>query len=286
LIPTHLFKSLRWVASLILVSLAAGVYYAFAIIWPTQVAVLYGDGDIIWNGLVSSLLSIAFVTGQVFGGLVARRLGHTKIQSIVVFAIGGILLACVATSTPDNPKTTMALIFLGAFFVAWTETLALANATLLIHDQREIGIGGGLATTSRAFISAICQAVYTTIFSNRLPASIANKVPSALISAGLPASSVPQFLAAITAGTGFSAVPGISDSITAAGLRAYQVANANAYRTVYLSTIAFTSVGLICAFFTTDMDEFMSNKVAVTLANEDNEFGKRLDEEKVVSEHT
>jgi MFS family permease len=282
LMPAHLFKSVPWIASLLLVSISAGVYYAFAIIWPAQVAVLYGDGNPIWIGLVSSLLSIAFVTGQVFGGLVARLIGHTKIQSIVVFFTGGTFLGCMAVSTPDNPKTAMTLLFLGAFFVGWNETIALANATLLVRDQREIGIGGGLATTTRAFISAILQAVYTTIFSNRLTTNITEKVPSALISAGLPANSVAQFLSAISVGTAsaFNAVPGISDTITAVGLRAYKIANSEAYKTVYLSTIAFTAIGLICAFLTTDMDEFMSDKVAVTLANEDNEFGRRLDMER------
>jgi MFS family permease len=287
LTPPHLFKSVRWIASLLLLSIAAGVYYAFALIWPTQVAVLYGNGNTLWIGLVSSLLNIGIVTGQVVGGLLTRAIGHTKMQSIVIFLLGGISLACTAVSTPDNPKTAMALMFLGAFFVGWVETIALANATLLVRDQREIGVAGSLATTSRAFISAILQAVYTTIFSNRLPTTIAANVPSALTAAGLPASSVQQFLAAIVAGSAatIKAVPGVSDAITAAGLHAYKVANAEAYKTVYLSTIAFSVIGLISAFLTTDMDDFMSDKVAVTLANEDNEFGKRLDmERKVASE--
>ncbi|KAF2429035.1 MFS general substrate transporter [Tothia fuscella] len=287
LMPPHLFKSLRWIASLLLVSIAAGVYYAFAIIWPSQVAILYGNGNILWVGLVSSLLSIGIVTGQVVGGLVARRIGHTQMQSIVIFLLGGTFLACMAVSTPDNSKTIMALLFLGAFFVGWVETIALTNATLLVHDQREIGIAGSLATTARAFISAILQAVYTTILSNRLPVTIAAQVPSALVAVGLPASSIPQFLAALSAGTTTvtNSVPGITEAISTVGVRAYKMTNAEAYKTVYLSTIAFTVVGLVCAFFTTDMDEFMSDKVAATLANENNKLGRRLDmERKVVNE--
>lgn len=50
LIPLRLFKDGRWVVACVLLGLGAGVYYAFAIIWPMQVAVLYNDGSLTYLG--------------------------------------------------------------------------------------------------------------------------------------------------------------------------------------------------------------------------------------------
>ena len=284
LLPMHLFKSGRWLASCVLLGIGAGVYYAFAIIWPMQAAVLYGNGDAIWTGLASSIVGLAIITGQVVGGFVARQIGHAKLQCTAMFVIGGAFLGCMALSTPDNQNTAIALLFLGCFFIGWNETICLANSTLLVHDQREIGIAGGMAGTIRAFLSAIFVAIYTTILSNRLTSTVSEQVPAAVVSAGLPSSSVAGFIAAISAGTpdAFKAVPGLTDAITAIGLRAYKVANADAYRTVYLSTIAFSVLGIFLTFFAPNTEEFMSDQVAATLANEDDAFGGAKDLERKV----
>ena len=159
---------------------------------------------------------------------------------------------------------------MGCFFIGWNEVICLANATIILHDQQEIGVAGGVAGSIRGAISAISLSVYTAVLSNRLPQTIATEVPPALVGAGLPASSVESFLGAITIGTpaAFQAVPGITAKIIAVGVRAYQVANAEAYRTVYLSTIAFSGLGFILSFFAANTESLMLNSVAATLHGE------------------
>jgi hypothetical protein len=128
-----------------------------------------------------------------------------------------------------------------------------------------------MAGSVRSAISAVLTAVYTSILSNRLSAEVTKQVPSALTEAGLPSSSVTSFLTALTTGTqqALQAVPGITNQIIAVGTRAYQEANADAYRTVYLSTIAFSGLGLILTWFAPNTDKFMNNKVAATLNRKD-----------------
>lgn len=94
LIPVHLFKNGPWVASVTLLGLGAGVYYAFALVWPSMVAVEYSNGDPIYGGLVSSLHGCAIIAGQLVGGVLAKPMGHVKITCIVTYLCGGILLAC------------------------------------------------------------------------------------------------------------------------------------------------------------------------------------------------
>jgi hypothetical protein len=184
--------------------------------------------------------------------------------------------------TADNKSTEIALIYMGCFFIGWNETICLANATIILHDQQEIGVAGGVAGSIRGAVSAICLSVYISVLTNRLTETIAATVPGALVGAGLPSSSVVDYFQAITVGTpsAFAAVPGINPHIIAVGTRAYQVASANAYRTVYLSTIAFSILGLILTAFATNTDSLMLNSVAATLHGEATGSAKNVDDEK------
>lgn len=161
----------------------------------------------------------------------------------------------------------MALIFIGCFFIGWNESICLTNSTILVRDQREIGVAGGTAGSVRAALSAVFTAIYTSILSNRLTETVASEVPSTLTDAGLPSSSVADFLEALTAGTSsaLEAVPGVTDQIIAVGTAAYKHANSDAYRTVYLSTIAFSGLALILALFAPNTDKLMTGQVAATL---------------------
>ena len=276
LMPMQLFLNGRWTAATILLGLGAGVYYAFAIVWPTQCAVLYATDDPMYVGYISVLVGIGFITGQVAAGLLARSIGKTRYQCMVAFLVGGIFLGCAATVTPDNKATQIALIYIGCVFIGWNESICLSNCAILVHDQREIGVAGGLAGSVRSIISSILQAVYVSIFTNRLSSTIPAEVPPALIKAGLPETSIVGFMTALTSGSAFSEIPGITEGIIAIGLRAYKQANADAYRTVYLSTIAFSAVAVILTWFAPNTDHLMTGQVAATLHNQ----GKTDDEEK------
>jgi len=162
---------------------------------------------------------------------------------------------------------------MGCFFVGWVENVCLSLTTIALNDQSEIGTGAGVAGSVRAAISAISSAVYSAVLSNRLSQTISSEVPSALINAGLPATSVADFIAAIAVGTpaAFGKVVGITDTITTVGLKAYKVANADAYRTVFLTTIAFSGLALVLSFFVPNVEERMTNDVAATLHNRGDE---------------
>lgn len=178
--------------------------------------------------------------------------------------------------------TTIALIFLGCYFIGWNESICLANSTILVKDQREIGVAGGTAGSVRAAICAVLVAIYVSIMTNRLGETIPAQVPPAVIDAGLPASSVPQFLLAFTlGGDAFAAVPGITDRILAIGTRAYQDASADAYRTVYLATIAFSGLAIILTWWAPNTDDLMSGKVAATLHHEAGMSDEKAAEESV-----
>jgi hypothetical protein len=162
---------------------------------------------------------------------------------------------------------------MGCFFVGWIENVCLSLTTIALNNQSEIGTAGGVAGSVRAAISAVSAAVYSAVLSNRLSQTISTHVPAALLAAGLPATSVPGFIAAIALGTpaAFAKVDGISEPITVAGLKAYKLANMDAYRTVFLTTIAFSGVALVLSFFVPNVEERMTGDVAATLHNRGDE---------------
>ena len=234
-----------------------------------QAAVLYSDGkDLTYTGGISNVVGIGISSGQIVGGLLAKPIGKTKIQCMVVFLVGGIFMACAAIATPETKSLAISMIFLGCFWIGWNESVCLTNATICVHDQREIGVAGGMAGSIRAAICAVVVAVYTTTLTNRLGTTIPARVPPAVIGAGLPEASVPGFIGALTTGD-FSSVEGVTEQIIAVGVRAYKWANAEAYRTVYLTTIAFTGVAVILTFFAPNTEKYMTGQVVATLANED-----------------
>jgi hypothetical protein len=200
---------------------------------------------------------------------------------MVVFFLGAVFFGCAATVSPDNKSTQIALIYIGCCFIGWNESVCLTNTTILVKNQQEVGIAGGAAGATRSVISAVLTAVYVSVFTNRITETISTEVPPALVAAGLPASSVPGFLVAFTNGTAaaFNAVPGISPSIIAAGARSYKVASADAYRTVYLVTIAFSGLGVLLTWFAPNTEKYMTNNVAATLhqSNADPAFNEKTE---------
>lgn len=176
-------------------------------------------------------------------------------------------------------------MFLGCFWIGWNESVCLANTTICLSDQREIGIAGGLGASIRAAICAVLVAVYTTILSNRMTETTATRVPPALVKAGLPESSVADFLGVVsTAGVlapsdAYASVQGVSDSIINVGVRAYKLANVDAFRTVYLSTIAFSGLAIILTFWAPNTEEYMSDNVAATLGQDGGSAGQAAGKE-------
>ena len=168
----------------------------------------------------------------------------------------------LATSTPETSTRSAIFVFIASAFVGAVELLVSTTSTLCIDDQREIGTATGAAGSWRSLISTICSTVYTVILSNRLAQTIPAAVPDALIAAGLPEASIAGFMAGLTSGS-FTGVQGVTPSIIAAGVAANAHAYNEAYKTVWLSTIAFTGLGIILSFFLPNLNHMLTGEVAV-----------------------
>ena len=266
LVPMELFKNVPWTAATILSGLGASVYYAMAIVWPAMVTAVYGDAaDAMTNSVLASLMGLGICLGEVIGGSVAKKLGYIKWQCVGMVILSGVFIAATASSTPDTKVRASVFVFIGTIAVGWAESLAITTVTLTIWDQTRLGSASGLAGSIRFFISCISSTIYNIVLNNRMKTTVSTIVPKALVEAGLPTSSVPKFMADLAIGSSFTDVPGITNQIIAIGVRANKVAYANAYSTVFLTSIAFTGIALISALMLPDVDALLSSKVASTL---------------------
>lgn len=201
-----------------------------------------------------------------------------------MITLGTFLLGLTAICTPETPKTAMALIMLATTFIGWNEALVLPICTIAIRDQKEIGTAAGIAGSSRSAISTVASTVYSVVLTARVTETLSTQLPAKLIAAGLPMSSVAQYMTAIAAGGSealLSQVQGLTPEILAQGATAYRYAYADAYRTIFLVSLAFGGLAILVSFFIPDIDALMSGKVAATLSGREKSSGVGEDEKAV-----
>lgn len=121
LVPMHIFSNYSWNASVILTGLGASVYYAFAIVWPSMVAVLYSDGGVMGAAWLSSLVGLCITIGQIVGGFSGKKIGHLKWQCVVGIILGAVCFGAMATCGVGTMARASALLSFGVFFIGWTE---------------------------------------------------------------------------------------------------------------------------------------------------------------------
>lgn len=168
--------------------------------------------------------------------------------------------------TPSNQNTVVILLSLGGFALGWVDAICLTSLSVTLKDQRLIGTGVGVATSMRTVISTAAATIFTAILSNRLASTVPSVVPPALLKAGLPESSISKFVTLLSSSPDkLGSVSGANATIIEAGLVAFKDANAQAYSTVYLSTLAFSGLGVIFSFVTPKIETLLTDEVSVRL---------------------
>ncbi|EPE10880.1 trichothecene efflux pump [Ophiostoma piceae UAMH 11346] len=272
LVPVHLFRNRAWNSATVLSGIGASMYYAFAIVWPTMCGLMWArEDDPMYAPWLSTFVGMFIVAGEIVGGILASHIRHLKWQCLLGALLGGLFFAVTTTCSPETKVRACVLVSLGVFFLGWMESLSISLVTLTAKDQGNLGSSGGLAGSIRFFISSIASTVYTVVLRARSAVTIPAAVAPAVEKAGLPASSVASFIDGFTTGS-FANVTGLTDDILAVGTKAYFEGNFNAYRTVFLVTLAFTGLACIAGIMLpNDIDKYLTNRVHVTLHQGQNE---------------
>lgn len=198
--------------------------------------------------------------GQICAGAIVKWGGNVRYWIIFsTFAMVG-FVAALASLTPETKNTGIALTILGPFFVGFIELTSLALAPLFCNPA-DIGLASGLLASIRSAGGSIAVAVYSSILQNRLQTTLPANIGQAAIAAGLPSTQVPALVAAVKAGK-LAAFPGMTAQLRNAVTRALPEAYAEAFKTVYLSSLGFGAIALVACLFAKYDQVLLSDEVA------------------------
>lgn len=286
LLPVRLFKIPNIVACVFVGSTMQMVWLALNVFWPIQINALFSE-DQVTIGLISCTTGIALTAGELIFAPLFRALGHLKWQVVTASIITTVFCAAMAGLTERSEKTGIAFTILAGLAVGWIELVTIV-ITGLVAPPNDIGVAQGFFSSIRQVFGTIagkfrappvlqssclitkCSptvSVFLAIYGNRLTTTLPQEIVPAVEAAGLPSSSVSERFVAITNGTSAALgnVPGMNESVMEALGVATKHAYAQAFQTVYLSTLAFTGVGLVAAFFVVDVDHYLTNYVNKTI---------------------
>jgi hypothetical protein len=129
-----------------------------------------------------------------------------------------------------------------------------------------IGVAMGIITTSRYVGGSVGSTIYQVILSNQLTDNLGKNVAAALAKAGLPLADIPAVAGALALGDQNSpALANASPAILGEGILALKMTYVDAFKIIYLTSIAFGVLGTICAAFSRNIGEFLTNKVDVEM---------------------
>jgi len=150
----------------------------------------------------------------------------------------------------------------------------------LVCEPGDIGLASGFLAALRQIFGTIASmldvlfcytlanfilaTIYVTILTNRLKTTVPDNVIPAAKEAGLPATSFESLFTALASGTAaaLEKVPGITTKIISAVGEAMKTADSQAFKTVYLTSIAFGGLSIIAALCASNVDEKLTNNVA------------------------
>lgn len=230
-------------------------YYSAVLLWPQQVRALFTK-DIEYGGWLSCTVAAATALGETSAGIIVHWGGNVRYWLIFsTFAMVG-FVAALASLTPSDKNTGIALTVLGPFFVGFIELAALALAPLYCRAE-DIGLASGLLASIRSAGGSVAVAVYSTVLSNRLLTTIPANIIPAAESAGLPASQGGALYAAYKGGNLTAFPPAVQTAVAGALPEAY----AQAFKTVYLASLGFGGIAILGCLFSKDATEYLTDKV-------------------------
>lgn len=77
----------------------------------------------------------------------------------------------------------------------------------------------------------------------------------------------------------FAAVPGLTPAIKSVALAANQAGLAQSYRLVWLTSLAFTGIGVILALMSPNTKQYLTDKVVITLKNDKRGKPRKVEED-------
>ena len=198
----------------------------------------------------------------VFWGYLSTRFRTIRETLFLGFLILTVGIIGFATIQPD--ESINALVFSGiAGFGFGAPLILIITGVQLSTPHHLIATATAVTTSSRSVAATVFTAIYSAALNNGLGKNLPNYVSKAVVSAGLPPSSVPAFIKALSGGdtAALSTIPGVTPKIIGLGVAALKQAFADSLRVVYEIAAPFGALACIACLFLGDMKKTMNYRV-------------------------
>ncbi|KAI1613098.1 fungal trichothecene efflux pump [Exophiala viscosa] len=271
LVPMYFFKDVRGFDCLVVICGVSGIsYVAPSIIWPSQVASIYGLNATSWqeNAWLSTTIAFGIIGGIYIWGPLFAIIKHVKWQVVVLAIMVLTFSGALASSNQHNRGQSAAFSFLTTFPGGILELIPVSLVQMEANDA-DLGTVFAILFLVRTTLGSIFATIYIAILDNKLPTEILAKVPAAALAAGLPKSSLTALLTATATGTAaaLKAVPGMTTEIQAVVTNALLDARASAYSYIYYASIAVNLCAVIAALCLRGYDHLLTSHVPRQIYN-------------------
>ncbi|KAL9131146.1 MAG: hypothetical protein Q9217_000847 [Psora testacea] len=280
--PARLKQNPRILALTLIITFISGAnFFSVLLFWPTQAFNVYGH-DPVGVGIRGLPIGFSILAGAfAVLWLLSVFRGHNRELMIAsscmmtadedrkrsILSIGIASLACLRV---DNLYRAWGLLVLAGLGIGGIVVPASIITTIICPDDL-IATVAALTLAIRVIGGSIGYAVYYNVFYNKFVPNATHYIGGAM-TRYLHITSHEAIEKAITL-TGASlldelkTIPGIGHNETAYAIvvKAGQMAYAESYRWVYLSSIAFGVVSIIASVFLGNIDQYMDDHVAVVM---------------------
>jgi hypothetical protein len=203
------------------------------------------------------------------GGISTVIWGYWSVRAksirVPLFA-GFFIFTCgiIGLTTIQPQDNLRACVYAGVAGAGFGAPLILIIAGIqLATPHALIATATALAIASRAVAASVFTAIYSAAFTERLQPNIISQVSAAALRAGLPATSVEAFVAALAARNtaALATIHGVTPEIIAAGVAALKQALADSIRIVFIIAAPFGALACLLCCFLGDQSKEMNYRV-------------------------
>lgn len=241
-------------------------FYSLINFWPLECQQIYGpDPHEIFRTVIPFGFSVAMGVVLVSWGLSAFRGANRELltfsSSVMTAGIGAL-----AAAKEDNRAYGIGMSVLGGFGVGGIIIPAAVILTIVSPDE-VIATATAITFSVRLIGGSIGYAIYFNVFQQRLTDVLPTTIAGAVGKAGLAVAQIPALIEGLVAqnATAVGAVPGLTPAILLAADEAIKESYLEAFKRVYLVSIAFGVAAIIASAFLGNIKKYMINRVAVDI---------------------
>ncbi|KEF52257.1 uncharacterized protein A1O9_11497 [Exophiala aquamarina CBS 119918] len=237
------------------------VVFSFVIFFPVMTVVLFEPDPFLQVCRALPYWICAFISCILFSiwSSKARSIRVPLFVGFVIFTAG---IGSLASIQPDDGLQSLGLVALAGVGFGGPLVLVVAGVQLSA-PHKLLATATAITTSARAVSIAIFTPIFSAALNQGLTTQIPKQVGEAAVKAGLPSSSLPAFITALSSGdtSGLGKISGVTSSIIAVGAAALKQAYADSLRVIYYIALPFGILACILCLFVGDLHKTMNFRV-------------------------